>query len=105
MKIFGTNIGATILLSRILQTWLQSSPSPRVRDASILALALGSNYGAFTFSFPASLAGLLWRRLLADKGIVVTMGQFAKLNLMPVACAMGISSLVVIGQVYIFDKG
>jgi Na+/H+ antiporter NhaD/arsenite permease-like protein len=87
MKIFGTNIGATILLSRILQAWIQSTPSPssRVRDASILALALGSNYGAFTFSFPASLAGLLWRRLLADKGIVVTMGQFAKLNLMPVA--------------------
>lgn len=104
-NLFGTNIGATILLARVLQLWIEAShPPPRIKDAAIFALALGSNYGAFTFSFPASLAGLLWKRLLFAKGIVVTMGQFAKLNLLPIAVAMATSSAVLVGQVYIIHK-
>ncbi|KAG8816307.1 hypothetical protein FRC17_000367 [Serendipita sp. 399] len=104
-NIFGTNIGATILLTRILQVWTHSSkPNARIQDGAIYALALGSNYGAFTFSFPASLAGLLWKRLLLQKGIIVTMSQFAKLNFVPVAVAMGVSSAVLVGQVYIIHR-
>ncbi|KAG8800228.1 hypothetical protein FRC16_003366 [Serendipita sp. 398] len=104
-NVFGTNIGATILLARILQVWIQSrDPHPRIKDGAIYALALGSNYGAFTFSFPASLAGLLWKRLLMQKGIIVTMSQFARLNFIPVAVAMGVSSAVLIGQVYIIHR-
>lgn len=104
---FGTNIGATILLARVLQTWIDtahSSPSPRIRDGSIFALALGSNYGAVTFSFSASLAGLLWRRLLLAKDIEVTLSQFAKLNFWPVAVAMGVSSAVLVAEVYIVHR-
>ncbi|PVG04256.1 hypothetical protein CPB86DRAFT_771660 [Serendipita vermifera] len=104
-NIFGTNIGATILLARVLQTWIESSsPSPRIKDGAIFALALGSNYGAFTFSFPASLAGLLWRRLLLQKNIKVTMLQFARLNFIPVAVAMAVSSAVLVGQVCIVHR-
>jgi Na+/H+ antiporter NhaD/arsenite permease-like protein len=76
-------------------------PSPRLQDAAIYTLALGSNYGAFTFSFPASLAGLLWRKLLLDKGIKVKMTQFAKLNTLPCAVAMGVSCSILIGEIYI----
>lgn len=106
-NIFGTNIGATILLARVLQVWIQTSsptPSQRLQDGAIYTLALGSNYGAFTFSFPASLAGLLWRKLLLAKGIKVKMGQFARLNLLPCAVAMGVSCTVLIGEIYVIHK-
>ncbi|TFY55949.1 hypothetical protein EVJ58_g7927 [Rhodofomes roseus] len=66
----GTNIGATILLARLLQIWIAAaSPADRERFGAIYALALGSNFGAFTLTFSASLAGLLWRRILRQKGI------------------------------------
>jgi Na+/H+ antiporter NhaD/arsenite permease-like protein len=106
-QVFGTNIGATILLARVLQVWIQTSsqtPSARLQDAAIYTLALGSNYGAFTFSFPASLAGLLWRKLLLAKGIKVEMSQFAKLNALPCAVAMGISCSVLIGEIYVIHR-
>ncbi|KAG8924968.1 hypothetical protein FRC02_010068 [Tulasnella sp. 418] len=45
-NIFGTNIGATILFSRILQRWIQDhNPSSRMSKGAIYALAMGSNYG------------------------------------------------------------
>lgn len=46
--------------------------------ASIYALALGSNIGAVSFTFSASLAGLLWKRILAQKGIQIGALQFAR---------------------------
>ena len=106
-QLFGTNIGATILLARVLQVWIQNSsqtPSSRVQDGAIYTLALGSNYGAFTFSFPASLAGLLWRKLLLSKGIKVKMSQFALLNLLPCAIAMATSCSVLLGEIYITHR-
>ena len=50
---FGTNIGATILLSRVLQQWSQNSNavvSERILYGSLYTLALGSNYGAFSYT-------------------------------------------------------
>ncbi|KAJ9105864.1 hypothetical protein QFC20_004199 [Naganishia adeliensis] len=48
---FGTNIGATILLSRVLQQWSTiNTVSDRVLYGSVYTLALGSNYGAFSFT-------------------------------------------------------
>jgi hypothetical protein len=51
-QIFGTNIGATILLSRVLQQWHATHPdvSRRILYGSIYTLALGSNYGAFSYT-------------------------------------------------------
>ncbi|KAA1476467.1 hypothetical protein DENSPDRAFT_853693 [Dentipellis sp. KUC8613] len=101
-NICGTNIGTTILLARTLQYWVSSSqPRALIRYASIYALALGSNYGAFTLTFSASLAGLLWRDILRQKGIQVRRVQFAVLNMGPFVLATAASSAVLIGQAYI----
>lgn len=102
----GTNIGATILLARVLQLWIANDDGldPRVRDGAIYALALGSNYGAFTLTFSASLAGLLWRRILWQKGIHVRPRQFLLLNLPIAITAMTTSSGILLAQVYITNR-
>ncbi|KAI0629718.1 hypothetical protein C8Q77DRAFT_1236349 [Trametes polyzona] len=99
----GTNIGATILLARVLQLWLSSGEvtDTRARDGAIYALALGSNFGACTLTFSASLAGLLWRGILRQKGVHVGARQFLLLNLPISAVAMGVACAVLVGQVYI----
>ncbi|KAI0317400.1 hypothetical protein OF83DRAFT_1163943 [Amylostereum chailletii] len=98
-NVCGTNIGTTILLARTLQVWdAASHPSVRLRYGSIYALAIGSNYGAFTATFSASLAGLLWRDILRQKGIHVRRGQFAKLNAGTFVVACLASAAVLVGQ-------
>ena len=99
----GTNIGATILLARVLQLWASSQPAldPRERDGALYALALGSNFGAFTLTFSASLAGLLWRQILRQKGINVRARQFLLLNLPISFVAMAAGCAVLVGQVYV----
>ena len=57
----GTNIGATILLVKILKhPSFASRPGlpSKVETAGMLALAVGSNVGAVSFTFSASLAGI-----------------------------------------------
>ncbi|KAG8983554.1 hypothetical protein FRB90_005910 [Tulasnella sp. 427] len=98
----GTNIGATILLARVLQHWIDvAQPSSRSSKGAIYALALGSNYGAFSATFSASLAGLLWKQILNQKGIKVTQSQFAYHNLGINLVAMLAGCAVLIAQVYI----
>ena len=86
--------------------WLAATPDvdPRTRDGAVFALALGSNYGAFTLTFSASLAGLLWRQILREKGIHVRARQFLLLNAPIAAVAMAASSVVLVGQVYIVHR-
>ncbi|KAM0651755.1 hypothetical protein D7B24_004795 [Verticillium nonalfalfae] len=73
----GTNIGTTILLSRVIQTWEEihrvsgSQIDSRTFWATVYSMAIGVNYGAFSAAFSASLAGLLWRDILARKEIEV----------------------------------
>ncbi|KAI0001037.1 hypothetical protein BJV77DRAFT_1057877 [Russula vinacea] len=64
----------------------------------VYGLALGSNYGAFTLAFSASLAGLLWRDMLRQKGIHVRQYHFAKLNMGTFVVASVASGVVLIGQ-------
>jgi hypothetical protein len=60
-NVSGTNIGATILLVKILRhpnfANRQGLPT-KVETAGMLALAVGSNIGAVSFTFSASLAGI-----------------------------------------------
>jgi Na+/H+ antiporter NhaD/arsenite permease-like protein len=59
-NVSGTNIGATILLVKILKhPNFANRPGlpPKVETAGMLALAVGSNIGAVSFTFSASLAG------------------------------------------------
>ncbi|KAL3418820.1 arsenite efflux transporter [Phlyctema vagabunda] len=103
----GTNIGTTILLSRIVQEWqlIHSNNEIPISDrtfwGTIYGMAIGVNYGAFSTAFSASLAGLLWRDILARKHIRVRRLDFASVNLPIIAIAMAVGCAVLIGQVYI----
>ncbi|EAW14205.1 putative arsenite efflux transporter ArsB-like [Aspergillus clavatus NRRL 1] len=103
----GTNIGTTILLSRVIQTWQQIhhdngiAISNRTFWATVYSMAIGVNYGAFSTAFSASLAGLLWRDILARKHIRVRSLDFARVNLPIIAISMIVGCTILVGQVYI----
>ncbi|KAI0517972.1 putative arsenite transmembrane transporter protein [Xylaria bambusicola] len=106
----GTNIGTTILLSRVIQAWEEihrRNMQPignRTKWATIYAMALGVNYGAFSIAFSASLAGLLWRDILRRKHIRVRGFEFARVNLPIISVAMTIGLVALLGEVYIFRR-
>jgi Na+/H+ antiporter NhaD/arsenite permease-like protein len=81
-NISGTNIGATILLTKVVRAASPMLTDQTIRAAAI-ALAVASNIGAVSFTFSASLAGLLWRGILKQKGIIVTQTTFAYWNALP----------------------
>ena len=103
----GTNIGATILLSRVIQTWEAIHKnngipiSNRNFWGTVYSMAIGVNYGAFSAVFSASLAGLLWRDILARKHIRIRRLEFARVNFPIIAIAMCIGCSVLVGQIYI----
>ncbi|KAG8410121.1 hypothetical protein J3458_019189 [Metarhizium acridum] len=103
----GTNIGTSILLSRVIQAWQkinivnQTDISDRTFWATVYSMAIGVNYGAFSTAFSASLAGLLWRDILSRKHIHVQRLEFAWVNLPIIAVAMIVGCAVLTGQVYI----
>ncbi|PGH29435.1 hypothetical protein GX50_07815 [[Emmonsia] crescens] len=103
----GTNIGTTILLSRVIQAWqkihdVNHTPiSNRTFWATVYSMAIGVNYGAFSTAFSASLAGMLWRDILARKHIRVRSLDFARVNLPIIAISMAVGLAVLIGEVYI----
>jgi hypothetical protein len=60
-NVSGTNIGATILLVKILKApefANRAGIPPKLETGGMLALAVGSNIGAVSFTFSASLAGI-----------------------------------------------
>jgi Na+/H+ antiporter NhaD/arsenite permease-like protein len=70
--------------------------------ATVYSLALGVNYGAFSTAFSASLAGLLWRDILARKHIHVRRLEFARVNLPIIVIAMTVGLAVLVGEVWLF---
>lgn len=64
-------------------------------------MAFGVNYGAFSFTFAASLAGIGWRDDLQGLHIPVRRLEFARVNVAPLFSSMIISCVVLIGQAYI----
>ncbi|KAF8218266.1 hypothetical protein K438DRAFT_1557886 [Mycena galopus ATCC 62051] len=88
----GTNIGATILLTKVVRAALVPAHTER---AAAIALAVASNIGAVSFTFSASLAGLLWRGILKQKGIIIGQRAFAFWNTLPLV-AMGVAGLSVV---------
>lgn len=104
----GTNIGTTIFLSRVIQAWQRIHLEPGSDDisdrtfwATVYAMALGVNYGAFSTAFSASLAGLLWRDILERKHIHVRRMEFARVNVPIIAIAMTVGCTVLVGEIYI----
>ena len=106
----GTNIGATIILVEILNDPAFSQSAAVLRDRRILlgaiyATAMGSNLGAFSFTFAGSLAGLLWRGLLRDSKVgrvEVSQWRFAKINALPLLVQTGVACLIIWGELYWF---
>ncbi|EME42202.1 hypothetical protein DOTSEDRAFT_154807 [Dothistroma septosporum NZE10] len=103
----GTNIGTAILLCRVVQAWIDihrnnGAPiSQRTFWATVYSMTFGLNYGAFSTTFSASLAGMLWRDILARKHIYVRGLDFARINAPIIAVATIVGSAVLIGEVYI----
>lgn len=103
----GTNIGTTILLCRILQSWedILASEGRTVSDrtfwGAVYSMALGVNFGAFSSVLCASLAGLLWHSILVSKGIVIGRMEFFRVNAPIIGVATAVGCAVLIGQVYI----
>jgi len=79
----GTNIGATILLTKIVRAAPEFPAHSSM--AAAIALAVASNIGAVSFTYSASLAGLLWKGILEQKGLKVKQRMFAFWNLLPLA--------------------
>ena len=104
----GTNIGATIILVEIMRdpafaNSVHVRRDNRVLSAAVYSVAMGSNIGAFSYTFAGSLAGLLWRGLLKDKGIEVGPVKFAVVNLVPLLMQITVASAIVLGEVYWFN--
>lgn len=91
-NIAGTNIGATILLTKIVRA--SNFPDSTARAAAV-SLAVASNIGAVSFTFSASLAGLLWVAILSDKGIRISQLRFAMWNSLPLIAMTGVGLGVV----------
>lgn len=104
----GTNIGATIILVEIMRdpAFAQSTAvvaDHRIMLGAIYAVALGSNLGAFSYTFAGSLAGLLWRDLLSGKGVHVSQTKFALVNAVPLVMQTIVACAVILGQLYWFS--
>ena len=95
-NVAGTNIGATILLTKVVQA-APDFPASSARAAAI-ALAVASNIGAVGFTFSASLAGLLWKSILEQKGIKVKQLTFAFWNCLPLLVMTGVGLATVTAE-------
>ncbi|KAF5340256.1 hypothetical protein D9611_007770 [Ephemerocybe angulata] len=100
-NVSGTNIGATILLTKIVRA--ADMPVPTARAAAI-ALAVASNIGAVSFTFSASLAGLLWRQILEQKGIHVRQRTFAYWNAFPLVVMTAVGLGIVCAEMAVLYR-
>jgi len=73
---FMNNQPMTILFTKILQNsnFLASSV---IQKGCMYALILGSNFGA-NFTLIGALAGIMWSKILLDKGVTISFKEFAK---------------------------
>ncbi|KAF9444897.1 hypothetical protein P691DRAFT_762994 [Macrolepiota fuliginosa MF-IS2] len=94
-NIAGTNIGATIFLTKIIH---QANFDVPAEKGAAIALAVASNIGAVSFTFSASLAGLLWKNILEQKGIKVKQWEFAKWNSLPLAVMTAVGLAIVCAE-------
>ncbi|MCX8151376.1 MAG: SLC13 family permease [Candidatus Bathyarchaeota archaeon] len=75
-----SNQPMTILFTQMLQN-PSFAVSVEAEKTSMLALILGSNFAA-NLTLIGSLAGLMWSKLLRDKGLKISFRQFSKYGLL-----------------------
>ena len=68
---------------------------------AVYSMALGLNYGAYSSTFCASLAGLLWKDILERKGVVVGRLEFFRVNIPIITVGMGVGCAILAGEIYI----
>jgi Na+/H+ antiporter NhaD/arsenite permease-like protein len=64
-------------------------------------MAIAVNYGAFSAAFSGSLAGMLWRDILARRHIRVGSWQFLRVNLPIIAFSMIVGLVALIVEIYV----
>jgi Na+/H+ antiporter NhaD/arsenite permease-like protein len=84
--ISGTNIGAAILLTKIIRA--SDFPENAARAAAV-SLAVASNIGAVSFTFSASLVGFHWVAILKDREIRIAQRRFGMWNTLPLIAMTG----------------
>ena len=101
-NVAGTNIGATILLTKVVHA-APDFPGSSTRAAAI-ALAVASNIGAVSFTFSASLAGLLWKSITRQKGIDIKQSTFAIWNCLPLLMMTSVGLAIVTAEMSVLYK-
>ncbi|PWZ03135.1 hypothetical protein BCV70DRAFT_197371 [Testicularia cyperi] len=109
-NIGGTNIGATILLTKSVRSPFFTSAIQHLssRDQALItkvaqySIAFGSNVGALGGTFAASLAGLLWLSGLRQGGISVKARNFLLWCLVVVFPSTVIGIAIIIAEVRYF---
>ncbi|GJJ08743.1 hypothetical protein Clacol_002962 [Clathrus columnatus] len=101
-NIAGTNIGATILLTKVVRA---AEMPPHSLRAAAISLAVASNIGAVSFTFSASLAGLLWKTILGQKGINIRQFTFAKWNVFPLLSMTTVGLAIVSAEMAVLYHG
>jgi Na+/H+ antiporter NhaD/arsenite permease-like protein len=102
-NIAGTNIGATILLTKVINA--ANMPNHTTRAAAV-SLAVASNIGAVSFTFSASLAGLLWVSILQQMNVhKITQVKFAIWNALPLLFMTGVGLAVVTAEMMVHYRG
>ena len=98
----GTNIGATILLTKVIRA-VPQMPDDTLRAAAI-SLAVASNIGAVSFTFSASLAGLLWDSILKQKKVTISQRTFAFWNTLPLLLMTGVGLAIVTAEMVVLYR-
>ncbi|EST06266.1 Arsenite/antimonite efflux pump membrane protein, ArsB [Kalmanozyma brasiliensis GHG001] len=109
-NIGGTNIGATILLTKSVRSpyfaariaHLSTNDQQLIEKVAQYSIAFGSNVGALGGTFAASLAGLLWLGGLKQGGIRVRAGQFLRWCAVVVGPSTVIGIAIIVAEVRYF---
>jgi Na+/H+ antiporter NhaD/arsenite permease-like protein len=99
-NISGTNIGATILLTKVVRV---ANLPPDSTFAAGIALAITSNIGSVNFAVGASYTGLLWKGVIDDQRPQnkIKRRTFAKWNILPLVVMVGVALAVLSLEMHI----
>ena len=78
---------------------------PRILSGAIYSLAMASNIGALSWTISSSLAGLLWVRILQQKGIKVTQVEFARWMVPLMLVLSTVASAIVLVEIDYWNLG
>jgi arsenical pump membrane protein len=90
----------TIFFVRTLQNSAFTSPSA-VKLGSALALIAGSNFGA-NFTLIGALAGIMWAKILSDKGHSISFSEFSKYGFLIMPFVIAVACLTLAAELTIW---